>query len=97
MTLKVDSKVLNKLVSDFNAQMKICEEFDKTEGLPKENLVSELAKAMGLMTSISYESAALASDIAREVKIKSCPNINEEPENVFDIFSNVPVKPENNN
>lgn len=75
--MKINLTVFAKLVEEFNKQIEIANLMGEIQGQPKENLVAEYSKCMGLASSISYEAAALVGDIGKEVKANSNPNINE--------------------
>lgn len=84
MTIQINKTVLTNLVDEFNTQVKLCEELGEIEGQSKEKIVVELAKAMGIASAMSYEAAALSSDILKEIKIYSNPNSDNVLESILD-------------
>lgn len=76
MSRKVDLSLLNRLVSELNAQVSLA---DKIDGATNHHdQVVELSKAIGIVSAISSEAMLLVGDIAAQAKQPNQTSVSED-------------------
>lgn len=71
--LKVDLSLLNKIIKELNDQLALAEKVKESDPTNNHAYVAELAKCMGLVSTVAVEATALSHDYMKLIKINSVP------------------------